>query len=482
MSFVKLGMMMGLFAAAASLALAACGGDSEPQSTTVGQVQVRVATVEYVDGGFVPNRVEVDVGADVRFLNRSDGPFWPASNIHPTHQVYPGFDAKGPIGQGEAWVFNFDKPGVWRYHNHLSPTDGATIVVRGEATAPRTVREAIDPADLQFKELGEVSAETAFDLFNDDALLISYVREYGPANVIRVLSEHGNQAGDDCHPRAHDLGGIAYQLFGTTAFSLSGHDCQSGSYHGALESLFQERGTENIQAQIAEACGSGLSSYYLYQCIHGVGHGVMAWTNYALPEALVTCDRLSTVFNRQSCYSGVFMENVVGGLTGSMGHITTYLSDDPHYPCNILAERYLSSCYFFQTSRMIELFAGDFERVAAACLETPVSIQSTCFQSMGRDTWGWSGKNPAGALALCDGAIASNNHSDCMVGAVEAIFYLGVGLEDNALTFCGLVEGDDERGRCYRSTVARAHQIYDNPDDLLAFCARLEEGYRTGCP
>ena len=102
MSFVKLGMMMG-FVLAASLALAACGGDSEPQSTTVGQVQVRVATVEYVDGGFVPNRVEVDVGADVRFLNRSDGPFWPASNIHPTHQVYPGFDAKGPIGAAAAY-------------------------------------------------------------------------------------------------------------------------------------------------------------------------------------------------------------------------------------------------------------------------------------------------------------------------------------------------------------------------------------------
>ncbi|MCH8196377.1 MAG: hypothetical protein IIB12_09930, partial [Chloroflexi bacterium] len=50
MSFVKLGMMMGLSVAAASLALAACGGDSEPQSTTVGQVPVGVATVEYVDG------------------------------------------------------------------------------------------------------------------------------------------------------------------------------------------------------------------------------------------------------------------------------------------------------------------------------------------------------------------------------------------------------------------------------------------------
>lgn len=480
MSFVKLGMMMG-FVLAASLALAACGGDSEPQSTTVGQVQVPVATVEYADGGFVPDRVEINQGGQIKFLNRSDRPLWPASNIHPTHQVYPGFDAKGPIGSGEAWVFNFDQVGVWRYHNHLSPTDGGTIVVRGEATAPRTVRDAIDPADLQFEAVGEVPAGVASDLFHDDVLLARFVREYGPASVIKILSENAFRVGGDCHPRAHDLGRVSYTLFGAAAFSLSGHECQSGGYHGATEALFRERGTADLRSQIPLVCGSNLNRFFRHQCIHGVGHGLMAWTNYELLEALEICDRLSGAVDPQSCYSGVFMENVVGGLSGAMGHFTSYLSDDPHFPCDILEDRHVAPCYFYQTSRMVQLFAGDFQQVAVACSQAPATAQRLCFQSMGRDIGGASRKNPRQAIRLCAFVEDSRYHLDCLEGAVQDSFW-DVGADDDALTFCGLVAEGDEKRRCYATIVERAGQLYESPDGVRAFCARLEEGYREGCP
>ena len=38
------------------------------------------------DGGFVPKRLDIEPGTQVRFVNTSDGDFWPASNIHPTHR------------------------------------------------------------------------------------------------------------------------------------------------------------------------------------------------------------------------------------------------------------------------------------------------------------------------------------------------------------------------------------------------------------
>ena len=57
------------------------------------------------------------------------------------------------------------------------------------------------------------------------------------------------------------------------------------------------------------------------------------------------------------------MENIVGSLAGTMGHYTGFISDCPHFPCNILGEKYVSSCYFCQSTRIIQLFGGDFAKV-----------------------------------------------------------------------------------------------------------------------
>ena len=44
--------------------------------------------------GFVPKRLDVEPGTQVRFYNASNETFWPASNIHPTHAILPELDSK----------------------------------------------------------------------------------------------------------------------------------------------------------------------------------------------------------------------------------------------------------------------------------------------------------------------------------------------------------------------------------------------------
>ena len=78
------------------------------------------ATVIYDAGEFSPKRLDIEVGQAVRFVNESGDTLWPASNIHPTHQIFPEFDAGGPLASGEAWSFTFNKAGFWRYHNHMA--------------------------------------------------------------------------------------------------------------------------------------------------------------------------------------------------------------------------------------------------------------------------------------------------------------------------------------------------------------------------
>ena len=435
--------------------------------------------MRYRGEGFVPKRIDVGLGEEVRFVNDSGTRFWPASNIHPTHQTNPAFDAKGPIPPGESWSFTFDEAGFWRYHNHLAPSQSGIVVVKGESS-PKSDPLVVAPREVSFEELGTVSVQDAIDLFRDDALLERFVEEYGPAATVSLLSENADRVGVDCHERAHELGRMAYELFGALAFSQSGHECHSGGYHGATEAFFRDQGTTNLQSGIAVVCGDSLNDFFRHQCVHGIGHGLMAWTSYELLDALELCDLLEGVTDQQSCYSGVFMENVVGGLSGSMGHFTEYLSDDPHFPCNVVSDTYVAPCYFFQSSRMVQVFGGDFEQVARACASAPTIAHSACFGSMGRDVGGVSRGDPESAMRLCSYVEELQDRLDCLEGAVQDSFW-DPGGADDALNFCMTLQGKDEKRRCYSTIVDRAYDVLQGPAKLQEFCARVEEGFRQGC-
>ena len=87
--------------------------DGNPPTPSAATEPSREAvTIHYRNGAFVPKVITVEVGVTVVFSNESDQPFWPASNIHPTHHIYPEFDAKGSVPPGESWTFTFDRPGT----------------------------------------------------------------------------------------------------------------------------------------------------------------------------------------------------------------------------------------------------------------------------------------------------------------------------------------------------------------------------------
>ncbi len=86
-------------------------------------------TVVFKDDAYAPSEIEIDQGDIVEFKNESPKFFWPASNIHPTHGIYPEFDPKDAIWPGKTWGFRFNKVGTWKFHDHLHPYITGTIKV-----------------------------------------------------------------------------------------------------------------------------------------------------------------------------------------------------------------------------------------------------------------------------------------------------------------------------------------------------------------
>ena len=96
------------------------------------------------DAGFNPKELTVNKGTKVTFVNQSSSASWPASDVHPTHRLYPGsgiekcgtsqqnkiFDACRGLKPGESWSFVFEEVGEWSYHDHLNPSNTGKIIVR----------------------------------------------------------------------------------------------------------------------------------------------------------------------------------------------------------------------------------------------------------------------------------------------------------------------------------------------------------------
>lgn len=101
---------------------------SSKPSTIIGP-SLEPNTVEMTENGFNPERLTVKVGTTVTFINKDKAFRWPASDLHPTHTIYPEFDPKQPIEPGKKWSFTFNKSGDWNYHDHLSPLLTGKIIV-----------------------------------------------------------------------------------------------------------------------------------------------------------------------------------------------------------------------------------------------------------------------------------------------------------------------------------------------------------------
>ena len=85
--------------------------------------------IKYTKSGFIPDKISVSKGQTVSLINNSNISFWPASNDHPTHTIYPEFDAKTAISPGNKFSFTFNKVGIWGFHNHLNPSQAGIITV-----------------------------------------------------------------------------------------------------------------------------------------------------------------------------------------------------------------------------------------------------------------------------------------------------------------------------------------------------------------
>jgi hypothetical protein len=223
----------------------------------------------------------------------------------------------------------------------------------------------------------------------------------------------------DCHQISHAVGhgGLAH-FKGSAAQALAqgAMTCNSGYYHGVIERAFAGVPREEVTRIARRLCtGHAVTKeeFLLYQCVHGLGHGLMIYSGLDLPWSLKTCDRLQTDFDRVSCTGGVFMQNLMPG----MGTSRYLRKKDPIYPCNAVVERHKVYCYLMVTSRILSLNGYDWRKTAAGCRRSEPGWVDTCFQSYGRDASGFTRYQPRSTIRIC--LEAGKDAGQCLYGAAR---------------------------------------------------------------
>ena len=92
-------------------------------------LQTGKVVIEMYRDEYTPSEIKIRQGTTVTFVNKSEVARWPASDLHPSHGIYPEFDPRGPVASGEEWNFTFNKTGEWTMHDHLAPYITGNILV-----------------------------------------------------------------------------------------------------------------------------------------------------------------------------------------------------------------------------------------------------------------------------------------------------------------------------------------------------------------
>lgn len=286
------------------------------------------------------------------------------------------------------------------------------------------------------------------------------------------------------HDLAHAVGEFAVGFYGTPRQALA--KCRDtflyGCYHGALKAYFEGKGRTR-PADVNGICGADLGRLIYFQCLHGLGHGVLANLEWDLFRGLTYCDALRDDFERRSCYGGVFMENIVlaidqvaGRAEADRAQARPFLrADDPLYPCDVVADRYRVSCYQLQTSGMLLYNGRDYAKTAAACDAAPAAYVPMCFESLGRDVSGDALRDDGRTIAAC-AALASRNKGHCFAGAVKNL----LDAIERGVPFCRQVPREGKEA-CYRALGQQFAFVYPEPAQRSAACASAEVAYVGAC-
>ncbi|MCH7883378.1 hypothetical protein IIA95_03105 [Patescibacteria group bacterium] len=445
--------------------------------------------IELREDGFYPKKITIREGETITFKTTRDIYFWPASNLHPTHTLYPEFDPAEPISPDKKWGFQFDQVGIWEYHDHLTPYfKGTIIVLSADFLDKNAIESCKKEIDFNQKTTPRCWMDLVKDAYKKEGLEAAFDRFIYLYNTEPRFSAY-------CHDISHTLGEAAYEIFSQKKdLTLTNKTiyCGFGFFHGFMETLVTITGdplsAREFCSYVKEQVGANAEG----ACYHGIGHGFAAtfeetangdeWS--VVNPTIEFCENIAKTKEQLfRCATGAFDSIAIYYYNNLYGFSIN--EEDPLWFCREQTAKYKKACYLEMMTALLWFAEYDLLKsihLAKKHVEKdylPISIQA-----LADNNTRYIINNPdfENIIYTCQ-ALGENLRASCIQGLANGLMQFGEPENEyvKALTFCGnAMLTEEEKQTCFKRVLDYSQQLYSRKK-YSKICESLEDGYKKPC-
>lgn len=332
----------------------------------------------------------------------------------------------------------------------------------------------------------------------------------GAKYAYEVLKTENLPPNTDLHLLGHVVGDVLYKQQAIAGIRICTEDFRNACSHSIVVGLFSDQG-EAALPQITAACKQapgGAGAYTM--CFHGLGHGILAYTDYDLEKAIRICQKTDGQAEIAQCISGTIMEIISGGdhdkpLWSRQRKI--YLSkDNPLFPCSadFMPETGKHLCYNYLTPFLWEAVGADinnqteedFAKSFALCQKLPEKDQlyeSSCYGGFGKEFTTlaqnkdirkidkMSNQQFLKVYQWCQLALEPAGINACLLQALSSIFWGGENDRSASIRFCKVITASDSQKSCFLNLIGQVSTYVKDAKYRQSFCEDLPAEFSVEC-
>lgn len=324
-------------------------------------------------------------------------------------------------------------------------------------------------------------------------------------NVLKIAPVPPNT---DMHLMGHVVGDVLYKQQGINGIKICTNDFRNACSHSIVVGLLLDKG-EKVLPDIAKACrlAPGGSGAYT-MCYHGLGHGVLAYTNYDLPKAVNLCQKTETGQGEGvQCIGGTIMEIISGGdhdkLTWGKMRPNYLKASNPLYPClsSFMPANARSMCITYLTPYLWEAVganmgqpnSSDFAKAFALCNPLSEPDRDTCFAGFGKEFVVLAQNRDIRIIdqmtndqltqvySWCQMAKQESGIRACNSSALSSLYWGGENKPDASVRFCSVISDKDRQGACFGELIGSVSYYISDTNYRQNFCGSLPQAYKSDC-
>lgn len=332
----------------------------------------------------------------------------------------------------------------------------------------------------------------------------------GAKEAFEILKTASVPPNTDMHLLGHVVGDVLYSQVGLNGIKICTEDFRNACSHSIVVGLFSDKG-EAALGQITQACKQapgGAGAYTM--CFHGLGHGILAFTDYDLEKAIQICQKTNEEAEIAQCISGTIMEIISGGdhdkPLWSRQRKKYLFASNPFYPCSadFMPEEAKHLCYNYLTPFLWEAIGADINRPTesdfaksfALCKLIPqkdLLYESSCYGGFGKefttlaqnrdirkiDTM--SDEQFLKVYKWCQLAQDMKGIDACLLQALSSIYWGGENDRSAAIRFCKVITSSDSQKSCFLNLIGQVSTYVKDAKYRQSFCEDLPAEFRAEC-